>query len=217
MFKQDFNMYLILWCEILLAAWWEKGFLLYKNKWVKMLYDTLYDIAGDTSCSWQFYVFLVGSFLLSEIFPLVPRIGWSESLRQENLKCVFFCYHVSLDRGIHHSGQQDVWGNYRFPTISCISTVLYLRWFWYSRYNFYFFFNSILLFILFLDENAFQNFRLLHERKLQNFCQLEIHKTYNLLGYSWLICNFYTLFSVWVVKIEWHMVWILRYITFRAE
>lgn len=108
MFKQDFNMYLILWCEILLAAWWEKGFLLYKNKWVKMLYDTLYDIAGDTSCSWQFYVFLVGSFLLSEIFPLVPRIGWSESLRQENLKCVFFCYHVSLDRGIHHSGQQDV-------------------------------------------------------------------------------------------------------------
>lgn len=81
----------------------------------------------------------------------------------------------------------------------------------------FFFFNSILLFILFLDENAFQNFRLLHERKLQNFCQLEIHKTYNLLGYSWLICNFYTLFSVWVVKIEWHMVWILRYITFRAE
>lgn len=77
---------------------------------MKMLCDTLYDRAEDTSCSRRFYVFLVGSFLLSEISPLAPRIGWSESLKQEDLKSGGFssCYQVSLDRGIHHGGQQDV-------------------------------------------------------------------------------------------------------------
>jgi len=72
-----------------------------------MLYDALYDIAGDTSCFRWFYIFLVGSFLLSEISPLAPRMGWCESLKQENLKSgVFFtCYQVSLACGIHHGGQ----------------------------------------------------------------------------------------------------------------
>lgn len=53
--------------------------------------DTLYDIASDTACSWRFYVFLVGSFLLSEISPLAPRTEWAENLKQENVNSgVFF-------------------------------------------------------------------------------------------------------------------------------
>lgn len=48
-------------------------------------------MAGDTSCSWRFFDFLVSSFLLSEISPLAPRIWWAENLKQENIKSgVFF-------------------------------------------------------------------------------------------------------------------------------
>lgn len=53
-----------------------------------MLYDTLYDIAGDTSGG--FLISLWALFLLSEISPLAPRIGWAENLKHENLKSVFF-------------------------------------------------------------------------------------------------------------------------------
>lgn len=74
-----------------------------------MLYDTLYDIAGDPSCFWRCFDFLVGSLLLSEISPLAPRIGGAENLKQENLKSGFFsCYQVSRAHGIYHSVQQNV-------------------------------------------------------------------------------------------------------------
>lgn len=142
-----------------------------------MLYDTLYDIAGDTSCSWRFYVFLVGSFLLSEISPLAPRIGWSESLKQENLKSgVFFLL----------SSFTWPWYTSRWPA-GC------LRKLQISHHIVYFchalrkvilifqvqflVFHSMLFFILLSDENmTFQNFRLLSQTKILHFDQSDIQK-----------------------------------------
>lgn len=185
-----------------------------------MLRGTLYDTAGDTSCSWQFYVFLVHSFLLSEISPLAPRMGWSESLKRENLKSgvFFFCYRVSLDRGIHDGGQQEVWGNYRFPTTLHTSIMPYLRWFWYSRYNFCFF-TAWLFFLKFWIPMKI-NFKISGFQVKQKFwilSSLTFRKAHSLFAYSWFIGNFYTHFVVWAVEVKWHMVRFLCYTSFRAE
>lgn len=144
---------------------------------MKMLYDTLYDIAGNTSCSWRFYVFLVDFFLLSEISSLAPRIGWSESLKQEKLKSgVFFSLLSSFTWPWHTS---------RWPA-GCLRKLQIshrIAYFYHALHKVPFFFqvkflvfHSMLFFILISGENKFQNFRLLSQTKILNFDQLVIQK-----------------------------------------
>lgn len=162
-----------------------------------MLRDTLYDIAADTSCSWRFYVFLVGSFLLSEISPLAPSIGWSESLKQENLKSFFFFPVIKF----HLKWYRAQWpaGCLRKLQISHLIAyfcdALHKVILWKTRNCFRWACSLNLI----SGENNFQNFKPLSQNKNSEFWSFR--KT----------GNFYTHFAVWAVEVKWHMVRFLCY------